>query len=280
MTEARLPKFIVIGAAKAATTWIAHQLRQRPDVFMPGPEPHYFSRCYSRGDAWYASLFAEARPDQLVGEKSADYLADPEVPRRIARLLPNVQLIAQLRNPVERAYSDYCMLFRRGQVDGDVNRYLDWTRTTTPRFLADGLYARHIRQFLDYFPSDQLKLILHDDIRTTPRQVIADVCNQLGLSADAEPAAVDARVNDSQAQLIPLFLRRLPEPIKKLAAPLRGHATFEAVRGLIARPVHYPPLLTETRRRLEDFYREDVAQLGRMLGRDLGGWIEPANAGR
>lgn len=272
----RLPSFIVIGAAKAATTWIAYQLRQRPDVFMPGPEPHYFSRCYDRGPAWYQSLFADADDTQMVGEKSADYLADPNVPRRIAALLPEVRLIAQLRNPIERAYSDYCMLFRRGQVSGDVDRQLDWAKTSAPRFLADGLYAQHIARFLNHVPADQLKIIFHDDIRSRPDHVLSDVCAMLRLPPIDLNGALDARINDAQAPLVPLALRRLPEPIKQLAAPMRGSATFRALRDLLARPVRYPPLSPDTRRRLVDFYHADVQTLAKMLGRDLTDWLAPA----
>ena len=116
MTQPPLPQFLIIGAVKAATTWIADQLRARDDVFMPGPEPHYFSRDYDRGATWYASLFADARADQLIGEKSADYLADSEAPARAAALLPDAMLIAQLRNPVDRAYSDYCMSAAPGRA--------------------------------------------------------------------------------------------------------------------------------------------------------------------
>ena len=175
MDSPPLPQLIVIGAAKAATTWIAHQLRTRPDVCMPGPEPHYFSQEFRRGEDWYRSLFADARPGQLVAEKSADYLAHPEAPARIAALLPAVRLIAQLRNPVERAYSHYCMLFRRGQIDGDVDRHLDGKRAIERRFLEEGLYGRHIQRFLDYFPQAQLKVILHDEIKRDPAAVTASL---------------------------------------------------------------------------------------------------------
>ncbi|WP_343517627.1 sulfotransferase [Sphingomonas sp.] len=278
MDSPPLPQLIVIGAAKAATTWIAHQLRTRPDVCMPGPEPHYFSREFDRGEAWYRSLFADARPGQLVAEKSADYLAHPKAPARIAALVPTVQLIAQLRNPVERAYSDYCMLFRRGQVDGDVDRYLDGRRTTERRFLEDGLYGRHIRRFLDHFPQAQLKVILHDEIKRDPAAVAADVLHMLGLPPRVDGEAIERRVNDGASALVPLALRRLPAPVKRLADPLRGKPLFERARRLIARPVRYPPLSDDTRKRLADFYSEDIDQLARTLGRDLGAWTKPALA--
>ena len=280
MDSPPLPRLIVIGAAKAATTWIAHQLRSRSDVFMPGPEPHYFSREFHRGEQWYRSLFAEARPDQFVAEKSADYLAHPEAPARIAALLPSVQLIAQLRNPVERAYSDYCMLFRRGQVDGDVDRHLDNAAATERRFLDDGLYARHIRRFLDHFPADQLTVILHDEIKRDPAAVTADVLRRLELPPRVDGEQIERRVNDGASPLVPLALRRLPAPVKRLAAPLRGNRLFESARNMIARPVRYPPLTDDTRKRLVDFYHDDIDQLARILGRDLDAWTKPALVAR
>jgi len=279
MQNRRLPSFIIIGAAKAATTWIAHQLRERPDVYLPGPEPHYFSREYARGEDWYADWFDGARPNQLVGEKSADYLADSHVPLRMAALLPDVRLIAQLRNPVERAYSDYCMLFRRGQVNGDIDAYLDRARTSQPRFLDDGLYARHIARFLDHFPADQLRIVLHEEISSEPERVVSSICEMLGL--DPMPITSPAkRVNDGGAPLAPLAFRRMPATIKRVVAPLRGNPMFESARKLIARPVSYPPLAGEIRKRLEHFYAEDVEQLGTYLGRDLSAWIRPPEPAR
>ncbi|UVO51686.1 sulfotransferase domain-containing protein [Sphingomonas sp. SUN019] len=270
MTGVRLPSFIVIGAAKAATTWIAHQLRSRPDVFMPGPEPHFFSRDHGKV-ARYAQWFGGAQADQMVGEKSADYLADPDAAQRMADLLPTVRLVAQLRDPVARAYSDYRMLFRRGQVGNDIAAYLDRARTTMPRFLDDGLYAQHLERWFDHFPREQIKIILHDDISVAPESVAADVADFLGLPrlplADAQ-----RRVNDGAAAVLPLALRRLPQPLKKLAAPLRGKRAFDQVRGLFARPVVYPALPDDVRRRVEDFYRDDIVRLEQMIDRDLSHW--------
>lgn len=272
MSHQRLPAFIVIGAAKAATTWIAHQLRARRDVYMPGPEPHFFSREFHRGERWYRRLFAEARDGQHVGEKSADYLAHDRAPARMADRLPHVRLVAQLRNPVERAYSDYCMLFRRGQVCGDIAKQLNPATTDAPRFLDDGLYARHLRRYRDHFPAEQLTIILHEDIKARPADVLDQVCTFIGLPPAASPAPLDARVNDGKAPLVPLAFRKLPQPLKDLAAPLRGNPGFEAARRLIARPVSYPPLTQDIRRRLEDFYHEDMVQLAQMVHRDLSGW--------
>jgi hypothetical protein len=126
-----LPDFVIIGATKSATTWLLQNLRAHPQVFMPSPEIHYFSRHFDRGPAWYRSHFETAPEDHVVGEKSASYLPHPETPRRLRELLPEARLVAQLRNPIERVYSDYCMHYRRGEVGRDLARYLD---RTLPRF--------------------------------------------------------------------------------------------------------------------------------------------------
>ena len=267
------PAFIIIGAAKAATTWIAHQLRSRPDVFLPGPEPHYFSREYARGPEWYDCWFDAAAPGQLIGEKSADYLADPAVPQRIARDLPDSHLIVQLRDPVERAYSDYCMFYRRGAIGPDVAAALDQARTTEPRFLQDGLYARHLERLFEHVPMSRVTIILHDDITTAPARALSTVTQALKLPA-LPPFELEARVNDRATALAPQALRRLPPSVKAAFAPLRSFPPFAAARRLIARPVVYPPFDPDLRRRLRDFYQDDIARLSALTGRDLSRWCD------
>lgn len=273
MSLDRLPDFIVIGAAKSATTWIAHNLQLHPDVFMPGPEPHYFSTEFHRGQTWYKQWFEQAGADQTIGEKSADYLAHPDAPHRIAKLLPTARLIVQLRNPIERAYSDYCMFFRRGSVGADPERYLDRSSTDIPRFLEDGLYSRHLKRFLDLFPREQVKIILYDHIRERPEAVFAEVCAHIGIEADRANLSLASPVKQKDASMLPLPLRRLLRPLKATVAPWRDRPWFKAAHSKIARPVRYPPLTNELRDRLRDYYAEDVQALERLLGFKVSSWL-------
>ena len=276
MSISRLPEFIVVGAAKAATTWIAHHLRERPDVFLPGPEPHFFSRFYDRGFDWYAKCFSDAQPGQKIGEKSADYLAHPDVPARLATAIPAVRLIVQLRNPIERAYSDYCMFYRRGTVGSDVERQLRAGTAQFPRFLEDGLYHRHLSRFLDHFPREQIEIVLYDDIRERPQQVIARLESHLALEPSQMAMPLDRRMNDSEAPLLPLAMRRLLRPAKPIFRRFRGRPWLEGLRRQLARPVRYPPLSGEVRAYLTDYYAEDVDRLSGLLQRDLHDWLAPA----
>lgn len=273
MADGRLPSFLVIGAVKAATTWIGHQLRHHPMLWLPTAEPHFFSTEYARGVDWYRSLFAEAPADRIVGEKSADYLAHPDAARRIAALLPGIPLIVQLRDPVERAYSDYCMLYRRGQVSSDPRRYLDGRVAAGGRFLEGGRYAHHIRRLYEHIPAERLQIILYEDIRREPETVIARVCGHIGVPTHIAPEAVDDRRNDSRAPTLPLPLRRILRPARPLLDPMRSNPWLARVWTSLARPVRYPPLTEELRAMLRDYYRDDIRDLANLLKRDLSGWL-------
>lgn len=279
MTEPpRLPQFLIVGAIKAATTWLNFQLQQSPRIFLPDPEPHFFSREYHRGFDWYAGFFRDAQPGQLVGEKTADYLANPHAAERIAAVLPAAPLVAQLRDPVARAYSDYCMLFRRGTVGANIEDYLDPRRAEFRRFLDNGLYHRHLTRWHQLFPAEQLLVFLFEDVIDRPDWTIRTVGRHIGLAEDLLPKAMTDRVNDSRAALLPLPMRRLLAPLKGLAAPLRGSRWFGALHSSMARQVQYPPLAPELEARLRDFYASDVQALASLIGRDLSTWLPAPRA--
>ena len=273
MSQPRLPDFVIIGATKSATTWLSHNLGSHHQVFLPSQELHYFSRYHDKGEAWYRAHFAGAREGQLIGEKSASYLPDTEAPQRLHHLLPRARLIAQLRNPIERAYSDYCMHYRRGQVGKDVERYLDPARTPIPRLLDDGFYHRHLMNFIGVFPSAQIQVLLYDDIRQRPSEVFREVCGFLAIDDQVAPQSVERRVKDKDTPVIPPAARRALAPLKELVRPYRQTRPFVAVRSLFARTLRYPPLTPALRERLAALYAEDVAGLSKLLGRDLSMWL-------
>jgi hypothetical protein len=276
MSGKKLPQFIIIGAAKAATTWLSTVLSRQSAVFMPAPELHYFNRNYGKGEAWYVEHFADARTDQIIGEKSASYLADLHVPARIKELLPQVRLIVQLRNPIERAYSDYCMLLRRGEVGADIARYLDPDGTPVRRFIEHGLYARHLAAFLAVFRHQQIKVLLYDDIVGDPEGVYGEVVHFVGLTEPASLDHVTDRIKDKATPMLPMSIRRLMRPLKGVARPLRSKPAFRQAHRLLARPITYPPLGAAIQRRLAAFYASDVRELERMIDRDLDAWLKPA----
>ncbi|MDK1374222.1 MULTISPECIES: sulfotransferase [unclassified Sinorhizobium] len=265
--------FLIIGAAKSATTWLQQSLQQDPNIYMPSPELHYFSRDYDRGDRWYLSNFSEEKNGRLVGEKSNSYMDTQEACSRIWEKLPKARLIAQLRNPVDRAYSDYCMLYRRGEVGRDIARYLDPRQGAGGRFLDGGLYFQQLQRYLDRFPGDQLLVLLYEDLKTDAHTQLSRVRDFLKLDGNMTPVPLSKKVKDKAEPVVNPTLRRLLRPLKPVVARFRDNTGFKNIRSLFVGEVQYAPLSTELRDRMADYYAAESEKLGALIGRDLTGWL-------
>ncbi|MFC3168791.1 sulfotransferase family protein [Paracoccus fontiphilus] len=264
------PDFLIIGAAKSATTWLQQSLQANPGIFMPDPELHFFSRHYDDGIDSYWRQF-DAAGERMVGEKSNTYLSEPAAAARIARHLPDVSLIAQLRDPVARAYSDYCMLFRRGEVGADIDAHLDPRRAAEGRFLSHGLYSRQIDRFLDLFPPERLLVLFYEDIKADPRNSLDRLARHVGCP-EALARPVSERVKDARRPVVPPRLRKILTPLRPVLDPVRHLAPMRMIRAGVARELAYPPLSPDLSARMADFFAEDIARLERLTGRDLSIW--------
>lgn len=113
------PAFIVIGAQKAGTTSLFTYLRQHPKLFLPREkELKYFSRSDGTQSSFQeyveTHFSAQQTQNRKCGEVSPEYLYTPDSARLIQHYCPNARLIAILRDPIERAYSHYRMMVRKG----------------------------------------------------------------------------------------------------------------------------------------------------------------------
>ncbi|WBU63463.1 sulfotransferase domain-containing protein [Paracoccus aerodenitrificans] len=267
-----LPSFIIAGAAKSATTWLQQSLQQSRTIFMPDHEPHFFARNYQRGMEYYHAEFAEAPKDALRGEKSNSYLTMPAAAARIHRHIPEVRLIFQLRDPVARAYSDYAMLFRRGEVDDNIRRHLDPDRAANERFLNDGLYAEHLQRFYDLFSREQILVLRYEDISRDAVGQLDSMRQHLKLSEQFAPP-ISERVKDAKAKAVPRPMRRILTPLRPVLDPIRHTSAISRVRDLVAKPQYYPSFDPVLKAELADFYRPQIETLRILTGVDFQGWI-------
>ena len=115
-----LPGFVILGAMKCGTTTLYDYLRRHDGVFLSTPkEPCFFAddRWYGHGEAFYRSLFAGARPDQLCGEASTPYTRREHglaVPGRMPAMIPDAKLIYVVRHPVDRPGAGQLGAWRAG----------------------------------------------------------------------------------------------------------------------------------------------------------------------
>lgn len=187
----RLPDFIIIGSAKSGTTSLVSYLLQHPRIFISTPkEPCYFDENvgWSKGLDWYKSLFSEAEKEHICGEASTNYTRWPQVrnvPEKIFSLLPNVKLVYVMRNPVGRAYSHYIHRWTKEVAPGrpfeeDFFSYLKKDMMC----IESSFYDRQIDQYLQFFPKDQLMLIVFEELVQNPQKIVSNLLQFLGITDD------------------------------------------------------------------------------------------------
>lgn len=299
-TAGVLPNFFIIGAPRAGTSWLYRQLLANPSVFMPShKEPRYFAvdegevlNFRGPGDAtWlsqivsdrnvYEQLFCEAS-QPAVGEASTDYLYRSDVAsRRMKELVPDARLIVLLRHPAERAYSNW-MHHRRDEREtlefaealAAEPRRIDAGWAWWWHYVQRGFYGRQLQPFIDTFPRRQLLVLLFDEVRADPANVIERVSRFLDVPV-VRSDSLDRPANESwvpaggwRAKARRAFDRHHRWSARLLPAPAR--------RGLrrrfdeATRP--RPSLDAAVRQGLGARYQDDLRVLERLVGVDVGHW--------
>jgi Sulfotransferase domain len=195
----RFPNFLIIGAQKAATTFLHHRLAAHPAIFMPEDEIAYFEDpdYHETPLSQFQALFGCASPGQVIGIKRPSYLALPESAARMRRLIPGAKLIAVLRNPLDRAVSAYFHNIRYGVLPcvpvarGLCNLIEGKWEKSYPRsaeVIEFGYYARHLSVYLDLFPRSQLLVLLHEEIEADPDTQIRRALGFLGSTRRRRPS--------------------------------------------------------------------------------------------
>jgi hypothetical protein len=301
-----LPQFFVAGAMKAGTTYLCSILDAHPDVFISKPrEPFFFDRddyvtqahflAECRGEwrrfDWscsrdalltdYERLFESADNHTLCGEGSTSYMASPKAARRISEVVPHARIIFLLRDPVQRAYSAYWHWVRTGRA---VYSFEGQIQHDPLIMLQRGLYKDHLRQYLDWFPQNQLCVLIFEAFIERTQQTVDRVCDFLGIST-INVDAVRTRKNRAQVprhhrlHMVLNVLGRLGK-VSMVNSYLLGDRSRYPDNLFVRLVRHiqswnlsegrYPPMDPDTRQFLEEFYRRENAGLPAMLNVDLG----------
>lgn len=181
----KLPDFLIIGTQKSGTSSLFHDLAQHPQVHAAThKEPQYFTHNLARGEAWYRSFFPLASSPGITGEATPYYLFSSDAAVAARALVPRARLIVIMRNPVDRAYSQYNMQARHGDLpsfEDAIGLNGDLTHEARRQFLARGRYIEHIEQWFVHFPRDQFAFVRAEDFFADPRPSLQRLYAFLGL---------------------------------------------------------------------------------------------------
>jgi hypothetical protein len=304
-TTGRLPDFLVIGAPKAGTTALHAALSHHPKLFLsPVKEPKYYMCGDSPppayrgpGDAhssqewiWqrprYQELFSPAPPDALCGESTPFYLYNRDARRRIAADLPDVRLIAVLRDPVDRLYSNWMHLWADGlEPCADVveacEREEDRVESGWAPFWhyrGVGMYGRQLADLFEHVAREQVLVLRYRDLVEQPDRTLDEVCRFLGVV----PGEVSAVPSDNSRPFVnPGPRARAIGPVIRAGARAGAFLPPEVWRTMsrpIVKQLHNggsparPKLSAAQRAALLEPFLEDIALLEQVTGESFNAW--------
>lgn len=254
------PRFVIIGTQRGGTTSLYNYLTAHPQIAgTKRREVHFFDLNYRRGLDWYLQQFPPAwrgkavtlrQREILTGESSPYYLFHPLVPQRLRAALPAAKLIVLLRNPVDRAFSHYQLMRKKGR---EALTFADAVEAEPERLAADaeamecdphyhsrahfdhsylarGVYADQLQRWLDVFPREQLHVIKSEDLYRDPHAACTETLRFL------DPKLIESYQGNGYEQFNATAAAEMPKPLRE---------------------------------RLEDFFRPHNDRLCSLLGRNL-----------
>ncbi|MGP1383516.1 MAG: sulfotransferase domain-containing protein [Thainema sp.] len=292
-----LPNFLIIGTAKGGTTSLYYYLNQHPQIFMsPVKEPRFFAlegedlnfcspdELFTENSvvtfSEYCNLFSGVTNELAIGEASPLYLYSHKAPARIKHYIPDVKLIAIIRDPVERAYASYMHYVREGYeklsfsealAEEEKRIHENWVYMWY--YKRCGYYYEQVKRYLETFESSQVKILLYDDLKRDTLSVLKEIYDFIGVDNSFVP---DLSVLNASG--VPKF--RFLYNLLDRGNPLRGMLKIlpQDLRRSVANPLRKwnldkPPMPVEAKDDLRQLYQDDILKLQDLIQRDLSAWL-------
>lgn len=260
-----LPNCLIIGAQRCGTTWLYRCLKEHPSIAAPIKEVHFFDRYWNRGLEWYEALYQNCTDFPVLVDATPVYMSSAESVERMASILPHAKLIAVLRNPVDRVYSEYW--HRNMQLKRNYQHVtFEEALKKHPELLLHGLYVRHLHNVLEHYSRDQLLLMLFDDLETDDKEFIRRVYGWLDVNDGFQPPLIGHTYNAVHFPRIQKLLRRLH---LWWLARLAKRAKFDLIirrQHRISGKQGYAEMKDPTRQYLQNYYSKPNEELQDLIG--------------
>jgi hypothetical protein len=301
-----MPDFFIAGVPKAGTTALHAALARHPALFMsavkepkffltdgpphaqggPGDAKTYREHIWRRAD--YEALFDPAVAGQLRGESTPFYLYSRAAQRRIQAQIPRAKLIVVLRDPAERAHSNWTHMWSAGlDPVGDVIQACaeEQHRITAGwaefwHYTALGRYGEQLEHLYRLFPREQVLVFRYRALVEDPAAALDRVCGFLGVP---QGVLSDMPRENVTAHPDPTLRHRAVSRTLRaghtIAAALPGQAgsglTDHLERILQQDAAPRRPLTWQQRQALLPYFEDDIRLLESLTGEDFSNWRAP-----
>jgi hypothetical protein len=302
-----LPNFFVIGVPKAGTTALHVALTRHSRLYMsevkepkfflcdgpppthggPGDARTFRERIWRRED--YEALFARAPEGTLRGESTPFYLYDPDAQHRLHQAVPDARLIAVLRDPIDRAHSNWTHLWSAGlEPEGDFlaacrleQRRAEAGWAPFWRYLDLGRYGEQLQRLYTRFPREQVLLLRYWQLRDEPARTLDRICGFLGVQAGLLTEIPAANVTEHATaslknRMLSGLLRALAVVDQYLPGPILRRGGNALSRMIQSEQRRRRPLTAEQRAELLPHFAADIALLQELTGESFSDWLRAA----
>lgn len=287
--------FIGIGAEKSATTWIFECLKEHPEVCPSAKkETRFFNkpRKYKRGIEYYQKSYKHCSEGKIKGEFDPTYLASEKVAERIHEYFPDAKLIVSLRDPIERALSQY----RAGnKMKNPLSIYSNLKEAIqkSPHLKKKGFYFKHLKKFFEKFSRENILVILYGEIKSNPKNKIKDLYKFLDIDSEFSPPVLNNKKGVTGTTRTTLKHSRLTKLLYKLTNKIKQNQSLyntldKSILGRLhtklirwnkskkttnqEEPTKLDEIPPETRKELRKIYSEDIKKLEQLIDKDLSHW--------
>ena len=278
MSNGNLPTFICIGAMKCGTTSLHAYLDTHPEVCMSSPkETGFFLERNDSDLDWYRQCFSGSA--QAYGETSTDYAKHPGfggVPERMNSLLPDIKLLYLVRDPIERAVSQYVHDRALGLVEGPVEKVLCPPEESL--YVNVSRYHYQLSQYLEYYDWENICVIESEHLRNARVETLSEIFEFIGVRPDINQQQVQTEYHKSAVKLrlpaVSKFFARtnVGQVLKSIGKTVFPSSWIERGKELLAPSTEKPTVDPEVRGRLREFLREDVKRLRCLTGNEFSSW--------
>ena len=294
------PDFFIVGAPKCGTTALHQCLKQHPGIFMPstkldffGKDLHFKTSRLTRQQ--YLQHFHAVKDEELAGDIYVMYLFSKLAASEIKQFNPHAKIIIMLRNPVDLIYSHHNQLIFDGDevitnfqeaLEAENDRKKGLKIPPTLINLVDGLYYKEIvkfyeqvKRYLDELGRENVHIILYDDLKDNFKHVYRETLKFLCVNTEFIPEIEVVNPSKSyHSYFLHRMMRQTPYILKWLFRcivpfkPLRHNIMLHAEKM----NVYYgerTAMNENLKRQLNNEFRDEIMQLGDLIGKDLNNWV-------
>lgn len=259
----------MIGCQRCGTTWTDAALREHPQIYLPrSKQSYFFDRNYSNGLDWYLKRFEGVDQQHIaVGEIATGYCLTDVIPL-MAEHFPDVKILMLMRNPIDRAYSNY----QSRQVESNWNSF-EQALEKDPELLLRGQYIDQIETLMKFYDREKVMFLLYDDLHSNDNEFLQSILKFLGVDPILDSKLIGQRKN---ASMFPTLRKKLHQVgLKPIVSLMSKSWVGDCVRrSRKNRGKSYQPMNQETKNKLIEHFKPYNKKLSSCLERDLSHWDE------